>query len=68
MNTDEVVATLAAERLGRPVHPNDHGNASQSSNDAATDALPEVAQQRGDQRGRLSAGVYQHHLPGRCGW
>jgi fumarate hydratase, class II len=28
-----VIATLAAERLGRPVHPNDHVNASQSSND-----------------------------------
>jgi fumarate hydratase class II len=33
MNTNEVVATLAQERLGRPVHPNDHVNASQSSND-----------------------------------
>ena len=33
MNTNEVVATLATERLGRPVHPNDHVNASQSSND-----------------------------------
>src|SRR5690606_10836022 len=27
------IATLAEERLGRPVHPNDHVNASQSSND-----------------------------------
>jgi fumarate hydratase class II len=33
MNTNEVLATLAAERLGRDVHPNDHVNASQSSND-----------------------------------
>jgi len=33
MNTNEVVATLASERLHRPVHPNDHVNASQSSND-----------------------------------
>ncbi|MFE5858406.1 class II fumarate hydratase [Streptomyces sp. NPDC056500] len=33
MNTNEVLATLAGERLGRPVHPNDHVNASQSSND-----------------------------------
>ena len=33
MNTNEVIATLAAERLGRAVHPNDHVNASQSSND-----------------------------------
>ncbi|MFF8839729.1 class II fumarate hydratase [Streptomyces sp. NPDC015130] len=35
MNTNEVIATLAGERLpaGRDVHPNDHVNASQSSND-----------------------------------
>ncbi|ORT61143.1 class II fumarate hydratase [Streptomyces sp. CB03238] len=33
MNTNEVLATLAGERLGRDVHPNDHVNASQSSND-----------------------------------
>jgi len=33
MNTNEVIATLAGEKLGRPVHPNDHVNASQSSND-----------------------------------
>lgn len=36
MNMNEVVATLATERLGpgaTPVHPNDHVNASQSSND-----------------------------------
>lgn len=47
MNTNEVLATLATERLGREVHPNDHVNASQSSNDvfpssihiAATDAV-----------------------------
>jgi len=47
MNTNEVVATLATESLGRKVHPNDHVNASQSSNDvfptsihvAATEAV-----------------------------
>ncbi|MFE7773943.1 class II fumarate hydratase [Streptomyces sp. NPDC057445] len=33
MNMNEVLATLAGERLGRAVHPNDHVNASQSSND-----------------------------------
>ncbi len=33
MNANEVLATLATERLGAPVHPNDHVNASQSSND-----------------------------------
>jgi fumarate hydratase class II len=47
MNANEVIAALATERLGRPVHSNDHVNASQSSNDvfpssihlAATDAV-----------------------------
>ncbi len=33
MNANEVIATLAGEALGRDVHPNDHVNASQSSND-----------------------------------
>ncbi|MEV4458230.1 class II fumarate hydratase [Microbispora sp. NPDC049633] len=33
MNMNEVVATLAQEQLGQPVHPNDHVNAAQSSND-----------------------------------
>ncbi len=33
MNTNEVLATLASELLGSKVHPNDHVNASQSSND-----------------------------------
>jgi fumarate hydratase, class II len=33
MNANEVIATLATEGLGAPVHPNDHVNASQSSND-----------------------------------
>jgi fumarate hydratase class II len=33
MNMNEVLATLATRRLGRDVHPNDHVNASQSSND-----------------------------------
>ncbi|MGA0566587.1 class II fumarate hydratase [Rathayibacter sp. KR2-224] len=33
MNMNEVLATLASRRLGRKVHPNDHVNASQSSND-----------------------------------
>ncbi len=34
MNANEVIALLASERLGSPVHPNDQVNASQSSNDA----------------------------------
>ena len=33
MNVNEVLATLASRTLDRPVHPNDHVNASQSSND-----------------------------------
>ena len=33
MNMNEVLATLATNHLGKPVHPNDHVNASQSSND-----------------------------------
>jgi fumarate hydratase class II len=33
MNANEVIATLATERLRGDVHPNDHVNASQSSND-----------------------------------
>ena len=33
MNMNEVLATLASTGLGSPVHPNDHVNASQSSND-----------------------------------
>jgi fumarate hydratase class II len=33
MNMNEVLATLASAKLGATVHPNDHVNASQSSND-----------------------------------
>ncbi|MFG1810592.1 class II fumarate hydratase [Streptomyces sp. NPDC049040] len=39
MNANEVIATLATERLGRPVHPNDDVNASQSSNDVFPSSL-----------------------------
>ena len=47
MNANEVIASLAAERIGAAVHPNDDVNASQSSNDvfpssihlAATDGI-----------------------------
>ncbi len=39
MNANEVIATLATERLGSPVHPNDHVNASQSSNDTFPSAI-----------------------------
>ena len=33
MNMNEVLSTLATRKLGKPVHPNDHVNCSQSSND-----------------------------------
>ncbi|WP_234661867.1 class II fumarate hydratase [Agromyces marinus] len=33
MNMNEVLATIATQKLGSAVHPNDHVNASQSSND-----------------------------------
>jgi fumarate hydratase class II len=33
MNANEVIAALATGRLGKPVHPNDHVNMGQSSND-----------------------------------
>src|SRR5947208_6925064 len=39
MNANEVIATLASQRLGRDVHPNDHVNASQSSNDVFPSAM-----------------------------
>ena len=39
MNANEVIANLATESLGRPVHPNDHVNMSQSSNDVIPTAI-----------------------------
>ncbi|WP_127478064.1 class II fumarate hydratase [Sulfurivermis fontis] len=39
MNANEVIATLAAQRLGGKVHPNDHVNMSQSSNDVFPTAI-----------------------------
>ncbi len=39
MNVNEVVARLAQARLGSPVHPNDHVNMGQSSNDAVPTAI-----------------------------
>lgn len=39
MNANEVIANLAARRLGREVHPNDHVNCSQSSNDVIPSAV-----------------------------
>jgi fumarate hydratase, class II len=39
MNANEVIARLASDRLGRPVHANDDVNASQSSNDVFPSAI-----------------------------
>jgi len=53
MNTNEVLATLATRSLGRDVHPNDHVNASQSSNDVFPTSVHVAA----------TAGVVQDLLP-----
>ncbi len=39
MNANEVIAALASQALSRAVHPNDHVNMSQSSNDAVPTAI-----------------------------
>jgi len=39
MNANEVIANLASEALGSAVHPNDHVNMSQSSNDVIPSAI-----------------------------
>jgi fumarate hydratase class II len=39
MNANEVLATLATRELGAEIHPNDHVNASQSSNDTFPSAI-----------------------------
>ena len=39
MNVNEVLANLASKELGEPVHPNDHVNRSQSSNDVFPTAM-----------------------------
>jgi fumarate hydratase, class II len=39
MNANEVIARLAAELRGKPVHPNDHVNMGQSSNDVIPSAI-----------------------------
>jgi fumarate hydratase, class II len=54
MNVNEVVATLATRILGRQVHPNDHVNASQSSNDVFPTSIHVAA----------TAGVVHDLVPG----
>ena len=53
MNMNEVLATLAAERLGRPVHPNDDVNHPMSSNDVFPAAIHIAA----------TAGVVENLIP-----
>ena len=45
MNANEVIASLAGQLLGETVHPNDHVNASQSSNDVFPSAIHIAATQ-----------------------
>jgi fumarate hydratase class II len=45
MNANEVIATIAQRALGKNVHPNDHVNASQSSNDVFPSAIHVAATQ-----------------------
>ena len=45
MNANEVIGALASEILGETVHPNDHVNASQSSNDVFPSAIHIAATQ-----------------------
>lgn len=43
MNANEVIARLAGQSLGQPVHPNDHVNFGQSSNDVIPTAIQVAA-------------------------
>ena len=49
MNANEVIASIASQALGDKVHPNDHVNASQSSNDVFPSAIHIAATQGHDQ-------------------
>jgi fumarate hydratase class II len=53
MNANEVIAHLAASKLGSAVHPNDHVNCGQSSNDVIPTAIHVAA----------ALGVHQQLLP-----
>ncbi len=56
MNANEVIATLASQASGLAVHPNDHVNASQSSNDVFPSSIHIAAYQA----------VTEVTLPGLC--
>jgi fumarate hydratase class II len=53
LNMNEVLATLAEEAMGLEVHPNDHVNASQSSNDVFPSSIHIAA----------TAGLVRHLIP-----
>jgi fumarate hydratase class II len=42
MNANEVISTLASCQFGQPVHPNDHVNCSQSSNDVIPTTIEQL--------------------------
>ncbi len=49
MNANEVIAHLASQKLGRKVHPNDHVNMGQSSNDVIPTAMHVAAWMEADE-------------------
>jgi len=49
MNANEVIATLASEALGQKVHPNDHVNYGQSSNDVIPTSVQVAASLESEQ-------------------
>ena len=53
MNANEVIATLATRKLGETVHPNDHVNSGQSSNDVIPTAMQVAAR----------VGIHQELIP-----
>ena len=55
MNANEVIARLATRALGAPVHPNDHVNMSQSSNDVDPDRDPHRGRDRASRASLLPA-------------
>ena len=69
MNANEVIASLATRRLGKPVHPNDHVNMGQSSNDSIPTAI-HVSAALSVKRELVPAGSpreqFWHHRPGRA--
>ena len=51
MNANEVIGHIASENLGKEVHPNDHVNAGQSSNDVIPTAMHVAAVAAIEERG-----------------